>query len=227
MNTSKRSLNTIISPLNGFVHSVLLLLSGWPLTPSEAAGTSPEPEHSFVQVPTVSSSQLHDLRLNGWYLCGERLLKMHGKVGEGSKRLPELYRKHSVDRSEPFLELLFTVMSVESGFDRHAVSSAGARGLLQLMPVAVREAMVRCNLRALKHPLELHDSVTNVRYGSCFLRAMLDDSGQRLDRALILYNGGYSELAKHIRNESLSNETSNYLLKVRRNLKICRGGITK
>jgi soluble lytic murein transglycosylase-like protein len=69
--------------------------------------------------------------------------------------LPELYRKHSVDRSETFLELMFAVMATESGFNRHAVSSADARGLLQLMPVAVREAMVRCNLRALKTQDEL------------------------------------------------------------------------
>lgn len=146
---------------------------------------------------------------------------MHGLVGKGHTLLPQLYRRHSRDTSPQFMRLLFAVMAAESGFNKYAISSAGARGLLQLMPIAVRESEKRCNLRPLRSLDELHDSATNVRYGSCYLAAMLDDARGNIDKALILYNGGTRALTAYQNGESINAETADYVVKVRRFLGMC------
>lgn len=77
-------------------------------------------------------------------------------------------------------ELILGVIAVESGFDRFALSSAGAIGLMQVMPFWKEE---------LGSPEDnLLDIETNIRYGCAIIRHYLDRQ-QRLDRALAAYNG--------------------------------------
>jgi soluble lytic murein transglycosylase-like protein len=82
--------------------------------------------------------------------------------------------------------LLLAVMSVESSFDRYAVSIAGARGLMQILPAA--------------HPqlIDLSDPAINVRIGSTILRGYLDESGGDLDAALLRYSGGGRGYARRV-----------------------------
>lgn len=155
--------------------------------------------------------------------CGLNLLEAVQKTSPESRKLPELYKKHSVDKDDEFLEYLYSVMYVESGFNKTAISHADAYGLLQMTRVAVEEAVKHCNLRPLGDMNKLHDSVTNVKYGSCYLKKMLDEADGDWTRALILYNGGYKQLQKYDRGDTVTHETANYVLKVERALKnICR-----
>ncbi|RZF28475.1 lytic transglycosylase domain-containing protein [Paraburkholderia sp. UYCP14C] len=78
--------------------------------------------------------------------------------------------------------LLLSVMAVESGFDSHAVSPVGARGLMQILPAAHPQAFASVK--------ELDDPVVNVRIGSSILRACLDASGGDVNTALWRYSGG-------------------------------------
>ncbi len=78
--------------------------------------------------------------------------------------------------------LLLAVMSVESGFDRHAVSSVGAMGLMQVLPAA--------HPHLLAGGRDLTDPAVNVRIGSAILRGYLDAAGGDLDAALRRYSGG-------------------------------------
>jgi soluble lytic murein transglycosylase-like protein len=78
-------------------------------------------------------------------------------------------------------QLVLGVMEVESGFRKYAVSSAGARGYMQVMPFWVRViGEPHHNLFALR---------TNLRYGCVILRHYLNVENGDYFRALGRYNG--------------------------------------
>jgi soluble lytic murein transglycosylase-like protein len=79
-------------------------------------------------------------------------------------------------------ELVLGLIQVESGFRRHAISSAGARGYMQVMPFWT-DVIGDGNAAA------LFDMVTNIRYGCVILRHYLDIEKGNLFMALGRYNG--------------------------------------
>jgi soluble lytic murein transglycosylase-like protein len=84
-------------------------------------------------------------------------------------------REHNLD-----VDLLASVVKAESGGNAHAVSHAGAQGLMQLMPRTAAE-------------LGVHDSFQpnqNVQGGSTYLDALLTRYGNNLALALAAYNAG-------------------------------------
>jgi hypothetical protein len=92
---------------------------------------------------------------------------------------------------EPLLVL--GLIEVESDFRKYAVSSAGARGYMQVMPFWVREiGSKEQNLFHLR---------TNLRYGCTILRHYLDVEKGDLFRALGRYNGslGRAEYPDRVR----------------------------
>ncbi|MDH4233722.1 MAG: transglycosylase SLT domain-containing protein [Gallionella sp.] len=78
-------------------------------------------------------------------------------------------------------ELVLGLIEVESNFKKYAVSSAGARGFMQVMPFWVKE------LGTNEHNL-FHLRI-NLRYGCTILRHYLDIEKGNLYRALGRYNG--------------------------------------
>jgi soluble lytic murein transglycosylase-like protein len=78
-------------------------------------------------------------------------------------------------------QLVLGLIQVESAFRKYAVSSAGARGFMQVMPFWVKLiGTAEHNLFHLR---------TNLRYGCTILRHYLDIEGGNLFRALGRYNG--------------------------------------
>ena len=77
--------------------------------------------------------------------------------------------------------LVLAVIEVESRFRKYAVSSAGARGLMQVMPFWVKE------IGGPGHNL-FHEK-TNLRFGCVILRHYLDRENGNLANALGRYNG--------------------------------------
>ena len=77
--------------------------------------------------------------------------------------------------------LVLAVIDVESRFRKYAVSRAGARGLMQVMPFWVKE------IGEPGHNL-FHER-TNLRYGCTILRHYLDRERGNLVNALGRYNG--------------------------------------
>jgi soluble lytic murein transglycosylase-like protein len=103
-------------------------------------------------------------------------------IGEEPERLELLRHIHAeAARAKLPPELVLAVIQVESNFDRFAISEAGARGLMQVMPFWLKE---------LGRPNDnLFDVATNLRIGCTILRYYLDkEKGDRV-RALARYNG--------------------------------------
>jgi soluble lytic murein transglycosylase-like protein len=78
-------------------------------------------------------------------------------------------------------QMVLGLIEVESGFKKYAVSKAGARGYMQVMPFWVKE------IGATGH--NLFHLRTNLRYGCTILRHYLDMENGDLFRALGRYNG--------------------------------------
>jgi soluble lytic murein transglycosylase-like protein len=84
-------------------------------------------------------------------------------------------------------QLVLGLIHVESNFRPYAVSSVGARGLMQVMPFWQR---------TIGTPEQsLFDLYTNLRYGCTILRHYLDIEQGNLFRALGRYNGSLGKAA--------------------------------
>jgi soluble lytic murein transglycosylase-like protein len=82
-------------------------------------------------------------------------------------------------------ELVLGVIQTESGFNKYAVSSAGARGYMQVMPFWVKDIGRSTD--------DLFHLRTNLRYGCTILRHYLDMERGNLFLALGRYNGSMGQ----------------------------------
>ncbi|MCK5862161.1 MAG: lytic transglycosylase domain-containing protein, partial [Candidatus Hydrogenedentes bacterium] len=82
--------------------------------------------------------------------------------------------------------LIYAVIRAESNFDPNAVSSAGARGLMQLMPGTAAEMGVT----------DIFDPVQNVAGGTQYLSKMLELFKNK-KFAIAAYNAGPENVKKH------------------------------
>jgi hypothetical protein len=90
-------------------------------------------------------------------------------------------------RLDPLLVL--AVIEVESGYDPLAISSAGALGLMQLLPGTLQREAEQLGTGG----ADPRDPVANVRAGVRYLRRCLD-SYREQDFALMAYNAGPNRL---------------------------------
>src|SRR6185437_9346472 len=81
-------------------------------------------------------------------------------------------------------ELGFRLVRVESEFNPHATSTAGAIGLTQLMPATARYF----DSTATKQ--KLYNAQTNLHLGFRYLRSLIDENHGNVNLALLVYNRG-------------------------------------
>ena len=82
-------------------------------------------------------------------------------------------------------QLVLGVIQVESAFNKYAISDAGARGYMQVMPFWIREIGNKGD--------DLFEMRTNLRFGCTILRYYLDLEKGNLFRALGRYNGSLGQ----------------------------------
>jgi len=94
--------------------------------------------------------------------------------------------------------LLLAVMRVESAYQKHIVSYAGAVGLMQIMP---RTGQLIAH--ALEHddfsPADLLDPQTNLEFAAWYLTSLIRRFDGRLPLALAAYNGGPHNVRRWMR----------------------------
>ena len=129
--------------------------------------------------PSVSSFK-NPIEAADW--LGEMSSRLARRIPDREYRLDLLRSVHyEATRAGLDPQLVLGLMQVESGFRKYAVSSAGARGYMQVMPFWVK---------LIGRPDDnLFDMRTSLRYGCTILRHYLDIEKGDLYRALGRYNG--------------------------------------
>ena len=137
--------------------------------------------------------------------------RMRGGPAQRSVSLPatrfdpyiqQVARENGVDPS-----LVKAVALVESGFDPKAVSSKGAKGLMQLMPETARRYGVS----------DVTDPYQNLRAGAAHLRDLLDEFEGNVPLALAAYNAG-SGAVRRYGGVPAYPETQDYVKKIQKKL---------
>lgn len=120
----------------------------------------------------------------GWLLA--MAPKLRGKIPDSKTRVEFLRTVHyEATRAGLDPQLVLAVIQVESNFRKYAVSTAGARGYMQVMPFWI-------DLIGTKEHNLFHLR-TNLRYGCLILRHYLDIERGNLARALGRYNGSLGQ----------------------------------
>lgn len=112
--------------------------------------------------------------------------RLERQVDDPQERIEILTRVHyEATRAELPPELVLAVIDVESNFDRFAISVAGARGLMQIMPFWLDEiGRPDDNLMHIN---------TNLRFGVTILKYYMEMEKGDLIRALGRYNGSLGQ----------------------------------
>lgn len=108
-------------------------------------------------------------------------------------------RTHGVDAA-----LVHAVISAESSYNPLAVSKAGARGLMQLMPDTARRYGVQ----------SIMDPADNINGGVRYLRDLLTMFNGNLELAVAAYNAGENAVIRHGHRIPPYAETVDYVPKV-------------
>jgi soluble lytic murein transglycosylase len=134
-------------------------------------------------------------------------------------RYEQIVRSHSrTYHLDP--SLVAAVIFTESKFDARARSNAGAIGLMQLLPDTAQGIAVRTGGAAFV-VADLYVPELNVRYGSWYLRHLLDRYGDE-STALAAYHAGQGNVDRW-RKEGVGiqfPETRSYVAKVERTKKV-------
>lgn len=120
--------------------------------------------------------------------------------------------------------LVLSVINVESSFDKTANSSAGALGLMQLLPSTATEIAHKLSVSDFTSDM-LFEPETNINFGCFYIRYLLNLFNNDQTKALCAYNAGYNNVLNWLDengdlNEIPFKETKNYVNKINSNLKV-------
>jgi soluble lytic murein transglycosylase-like protein len=121
-------------------------------------------------------------RFDGEVWLADMSRRLATRLPEAGYRVELLKQVHyEATRAGLSPEVVLSVIDVESNFNQYAISSAGARGLMQVMPFWLKEIG--------KPGDSLFRLQTNLRLGCTILKYYLDKEKGNLHAALKRYNG--------------------------------------
>jgi soluble lytic murein transglycosylase-like protein len=125
--------------------------------------------YHFTNVPTASRNYRVYLKERPKKKLASSITDLYDHV------ISEASKRHGVSFS-----LLKALIKTESDFDPRAVSSAGARGLMQLMPENIKTLKI-------KNPFDPRE---NIMGGAQYLKHLINRFGGKLPLAIAAYNAG-------------------------------------
>ncbi len=148
---------------------------------------TPDPELRQLLVRAVGATDSFEHRFDAEVWLVDMSGRLQRYVRDDPRRLELLRKVHSeARRAKLSPELVLALIEVESRFDHYALSSAGAQGLMQVMPFWLKE---------IGRPDDnLFDISTNLRMGCTILKFYLDKEQGNLVNALGRYNGSLGRI---------------------------------
>jgi soluble lytic murein transglycosylase-like protein len=161
----------------GFLAGLLLPALFSPLSAAEV-----DPALKERLMIAVNDSNTFEDKYAAQVWLTDMALRLERRVPDPNERLEILTHVHrEATRADLPPELVLAVIDIESAFDQFAISSAGARGLMQVMPFWLNE---------LNRPNDnLFEVETNLRMGCTILRYYLEMEDNQFGPALARYNG--------------------------------------
>ena len=166
--------------LNKICYGLFLILA---LSGTTAfAQTQPDPELRRLLIEAANDSSSFKDRFDAEVWLTDMSGRLARQIPDTRERLQLLKQIHfEATRKGLYPELVLAVIDIESNFDRFAISTAGAIGLMQVMPFWLKE---------IGRPDDnLVNAQTNLRMGCTILKYYLDLENQDLMRGLARYNG--------------------------------------
>lgn len=133
---------------------------------------------------------------------------------------PKKYKNWVVAFSDEYdldIALVYSVIKVESDFDKNAVSKSGAMGLMQILPSTAKWIAEELGVDFEKQ--NLFEPELNIRFGCFYLRYLFDKFNDR-EIVICAYNAGEGKVQDWIIDGKIDKtkidyaETKNYLTKV-------------
>lgn len=132
--------------------------------------------------PDSTRYRVHDLGCFGTCRRGVDWHRIPLKNGEFANEITAVANAYGLDSA-----LIRAIMHVESWFQVDAVSSAGAQGLMQLMPGTQARFGVR----------DPFDPIDNITAGAAYLAWLIEEFNGDLTRAIAAYNAGENAVRRH------------------------------
>ncbi|VUD51326.1 Membrane-bound lytic murein transglycosylase C [Thalassocella blandensis] len=172
-----------------FFLSMLLLLTGissmqaWSNVNSKHH-VDPELREKLRQTISQADSFVDQFDAQVWLVQKSEVLSRY--IKDHDRRLFILKEvHHAATNANVSPEFVLAVIQIESMFDPYAVSSAGALGMMQVMPFWKKEIGRESD--------NLIDVRTNLKYGCTILKHYLDRAKGDWKEALARYNGSYGQ----------------------------------
>jgi len=147
------------------------------------AREGPDPDLRVILLTAIKESDSFQDRYDAEVWLTDMSRRLARQVPDASERLQILKTVHRhATHAKVQPELVLAVIDVESNFDRYAISSASALGLMQVMPFWVPQL-------GYKDKNELFKIDVNVLLGCLILKYYLDMERGDLVKGLARYNG--------------------------------------
>ena len=161
---------------------IILSVSYWASVGYATPAGPPEPELRNRLIAAINQSNSFEDRFHAEVWLLDMSYRLQKRIPDANERL-ELLRTVHQEATQAGLppEMVLALIQVESNFKQYAISSAGAQGLMQIMPFWLDE---------IGRPGDnLFHIRTNLRMGCTILRYYLDKSDGDRTKALARYNG--------------------------------------
>ena len=147
------------------------------------ARSGPDPELRTLLIATIAEADSFEDRFDAEVWLTDMSRRLSRQVPDANERLTILkaVHRHATHSKVP-PELVLAVIDVESNFDRFAISSASALGLMQVMPFWIPEL-------GYEDKNQLFNIDTNILLGCRILKFYLDLERGNLLQGLARYNG--------------------------------------
>lgn len=144
----------------------------------------PELREKLKKTIAEADSFVDEFDAQVWLVQKSAVLEKY--IKDHDRRLFILKEVHyAATRANVSPEFVLAVIQIESLFDPYAVSSAGAMGMMQVMPFWKKEIGRESD--------NLIDIRTNLKYGCTILKHYLDRADGDWKEALARYNGSYGK----------------------------------
>ncbi len=144
----------------------------------------------------------------------DRPIKIAGFVPDFDPHIQATAAAHRID---PLF--LHAIIGTESTYRASALSHAGARGLMQIMPGTGARFGVAQDA--------LYDPATNIETGARLLKSLQKRYGKDFDLILAAYNAGEGAVARYGNQIPPYRETQDYIVKVMARYAALRGGAAR